>query len=101
MEGPVGVLKRESQPGETARSARLRVAVNGGSADLDERSFPRTFASLADIFAFTTEFFGREAIAETHRFAVDFAIEELFTNMVKYNAGNPHQIRIGLQKGLC
>ena len=65
---------------------------------MDERTFPRTFASLADIFTFTAGFFGREAIDQAARLAVDFAIEELFTNMVKYNPANPHGIRIGLQR---
>ncbi len=65
---------------------------------MDERTFPRRFASLAEIFRFTAEFFGREAIGQQHRFAMDFAIEELFTNMVKYNPGNPDGIRIALER---
>ena len=65
---------------------------------MDERTFPRSFASLADIFSFTAAFFGREDVGQRERYAVDFAIEELFTNMVKYNPGHPQGIRIGLER---
>ncbi len=60
--------------------------------------FARTFDSLEAIFGFAEEFFGREGIDKRHRFAVNFALEEIFTNMVKYNANNSNQIQIGLER---
>jgi anti-sigma regulatory factor (Ser/Thr protein kinase) len=62
------------------------------------REFPRSFESLKDIFDFTDRFFAREAIEPRHHFAVNFAVEELFTNMVKYNPGNPHPVRLDLEQ---
>jgi anti-sigma regulatory factor (Ser/Thr protein kinase) len=56
------------------------------------KKFTRTFESLRDIFEFTEDFFAGEGIDRSHQFAVNFAVEELFTNMVKYNAGNPNDI---------
>lgn len=67
----------------------------GGSV---QAHFPRTFAALEDVFAFTEAFFAQEKIGGEDRFAVDFAIEEIFTNMVKYNAGATHEIALGLSR---
>ena len=61
------------------------------------REFPRSFESLKDIFDFTDRFFAREAIEPRHHFAVNFAVEELFTNMVKYNADGPAEILLSLK----
>ena len=63
-----------------------------------DKKFKRTFESLKDIFEFTECFFSEEGIDRSHLFAVNFAIEELFTNMVKYNAGNPNDILLCIDK---
>jgi serine/threonine-protein kinase RsbW len=47
-------------------------------------TFKRSIDSLEAIFAFTAETFEREALAAEIRTPVDFALEELFTNVVKY-----------------
>lgn len=60
--------------------------------------FHRSFDSLQQIFDFTERFYTAESIDPRHRFAVNFAIEELFTNMVKYNAGNPHRVLIEMEQ---
>ena len=60
--------------------------------------FDRSFDSLQQIFEFADRFYALERIDQRHHFAVNFAIEELFTNMVKYNAGNPHQVLIEMQQ---
>jgi phosphoserine phosphatase len=49
------------------------------------REFRRSFDALPGIVAFTREAFSREAIDAALQPPVDFAIEELFTNMVKYS----------------
>jgi serine/threonine-protein kinase RsbW len=59
-----------------------------------KKTFKRSFDSLERIFAFTERFFAREEIEESHRFAVNLAVEELFTNMVKYNADSPSEIAV-------
>ena len=63
-----------------------------------QREFPRTFESLEPIFRFAEEFFAQELVDERHRYAVRFALEEIFTNMVKYHPGNPNEITIGLDR---
>jgi len=50
-------------------------------------SFPRRIEALAEIFAFTARAFERERIPESLRNDVEFVLEELFTNIVKYGRG--------------
>ena len=57
-----------------------------------QKKFHRSFDSLEDIFEFTEGFFAGENVAESIRFPVHFVMEELFTNMVKYNPGNTNDI---------
>ena len=61
----------------------------------NSRKFTRNFASIADIFAFTAETFGREGIEATLLPVVDLSLEELFTNMVKYGASTA-EVRIDM-----
>lgn len=49
------------------------------------RSFERRFDALTDIFALTAE--AGAGVGAEVRNAVDFALEELFTNVVKYGRG--------------
>jgi len=56
------------------------------------KKFARSYNSLEDIFKFTELFFDSENVAASVRFPVHFVMEELFTNMVKYNPGNTHDI---------
>jgi len=66
-----------------------------------EKSFERDFRSLGDIFAFTDIFVEVHGFEESLRYAVNLVIEELFTNMVKYNTGGGHpiEIRISVRDG--
>ncbi len=54
----------------------------------EKRTFARSIGSLEDIFSFLSEFFQRENLGEGPVFAFNFVVEELFTNMVKYNIGS-------------
>ena len=65
----------------------------------EHRKFVRSYDSLKEIFDFTEEFFETENIAEVTRYPVHFALEELFTNMVKYNPGNKHDIQLDIERG--
>ena len=59
-----------------------------------EKAFRRDYSSLDQIFGFIHEALESENANETVEFALKLATEELFTNMVKYNAGSASQIRI-------
>jgi anti-sigma regulatory factor (Ser/Thr protein kinase) len=60
------------------------------------RAFGRSFESLDAIVAFTAEFFARAGIAAGLRPTVDLALEELFTNMVKYGGASGDDIGIAM-----
>ena len=60
------------------------------------RSFARSFDALPAIVEFTAESFAREGIDPALAPAVDFALEELFTNMVKYSPESVADVRIEL-----
>ena len=61
------------------------------------RSFPRSFDSLEDIFAFTSEFFGRHGVDHDLLPTVDLVLEELFTNMVKYSPAGAPAVRLEIK----
>jgi serine/threonine-protein kinase RsbW len=63
---------------------------------IDHRSFRRSFGSLAEIFAFTADFFARHGIDAGLLPTVDFTLEELFTNMVKYSPSGDAHVRIDM-----
>jgi anti-sigma regulatory factor (Ser/Thr protein kinase) len=50
-------------------------------------SFARRIDVLAEIFAFTTAAFARQRVPAALLADVDFVLEELFTNIVKYGRG--------------
>jgi anti-sigma regulatory factor (Ser/Thr protein kinase) len=58
----------------------------------EQQIFPRQIAALDDIFAFLGGFIDRHRIDDDTSYAIRFAAEELFTNMVKYNKGTTHGI---------
>jgi anti-anti-sigma factor len=58
------------------------------------REFERTFDSLNGMFAFTRETFTKENIDQRLHPVVDLALEELFTNVVKYAKGTKSRVRI-------
>jgi len=59
------------------------------------QKFFRSFDSLEPILAFTDQFFATRPINPAARYTVDLAIDELFSNMVKYNAHSPSLIGLG------
>lgn len=63
-----------------------------------QRAFPRTAACLPEIFDFMDEFFAAAGVGDQHRMPVQFAVEELFTNLVKYSEGGTQDIRIALKR---
>jgi phosphoserine phosphatase len=67
-----------------------------GDATREQRRFARTFDSIPEMVAFTSSFFARTASDARLLPSVDLAVEELFTNMVKYGAGSTAAVEIGL-----
>lgn len=69
-----------------------------GSPESRRRSFPRGFDALEAVFGFLDEFFRDERVEEAHRHALRLAVEEMFTNLVKYNGSGPPEIEMGLAR---
>ncbi|HQR25297.1 MAG TPA: ATP-binding protein, partial [Steroidobacteraceae bacterium] len=67
-----------------------------GGATTVQRYFKRSFDSLDAVFRFIEDFLRAKAIDPEFREPVNFIVEELFTNMVKYNPGNEHDIALAL-----
>jgi phosphoserine phosphatase len=67
-----------------------------GGRVMAQRDFLRSFGSLAEIFAFTADFFARHGVAAELLPTVDFTLEELFTNMVKYSPAGDARVSIEL-----
>lgn len=61
-----------------------------------QRSFTKSINSLETIFEFIHEFCELNEVDSETRYALDLAIEELFTNMVKYSNENNSDVRISL-----
>lgn len=62
----------------------------------ESRAFRRSFDSLEAIVAFTAAFFAGGGIDAALRPAVDLALEELFTNMVKYGGASRADVEIAM-----
>jgi anti-sigma regulatory factor (Ser/Thr protein kinase) len=65
-----------------------------------KKNFERSLDSLGKVFQFTERFLDQEAIDDSLRFPINFSIEELFTNMVKYNSEGPDRILLKLKRKL-
>jgi anti-sigma regulatory factor (Ser/Thr protein kinase) len=63
-----------------------------------QRSFPRSAASLPEIFDFMDAFFERTGVGDADRLPMQFAVEEWFTNLVKYSRGGTREIQIDLTR---
>ncbi len=52
-----------------------------------EKKFPKEFESLKAIFEFVGDFSVSNNLDDSQTFSIRFSVEEVFTNMVKYNPG--------------
>jgi len=59
-------------------------------------SFARTFDSLPALAAFTSGFFARHGVSRGLLNTLDLALEELFTNMVKYSPGSTARVDVDI-----
>jgi anti-anti-sigma factor len=64
---------------------------------MTDRVFKRSFDSIQEIADFTAEVFTRDRLDQRIRPTVDLALEELFTNMVKYSTTTESAVRIELK----
>lgn len=62
------------------------------------QKFKRDIASLESVFAFLEEFITSAKIPQADAFKLNFVVEELFTNFVKYNPTSKRDILIYLEK---
>ena len=60
-------------------------AADAGHAWCERRDFARSFAALEDVYAFVEPSLAEYHVGAAATFAIVMTIEELFTNMVKYN----------------
>ncbi len=62
-----------------------------------DRLFDRSFEALDAVFAHADAFFAANAVDPQTSFALKLAIEEIFTNFVKYNPDGRDGISVGLE----
>jgi anti-sigma regulatory factor (Ser/Thr protein kinase) len=72
------------------------VLLRRASEDGVARDFDRSFDSLPALVEFTADAFDRLGIDPRVLPVVDLAVEELFTNMVKYGRGSQARVRLDL-----
>jgi len=63
----------------------------------EQREFRRDIAALDEVFAYVRPLLQTSAIGEADAYAVLMAIEELFTNMVKYNPAGSGQLGLEVE----
>lgn len=62
------------------------------------REFKKEFASLDGIFAFLDESFKGIPVSSEGMYAINLAVEEFFTNMVKYGKGSRQDITMSVEQ---
>ncbi len=63
-----------------------------------EQKFKRDITSLEGIFTFIEQFISSNNIAPSHLYPVQLVIEELFTNILKYQSGGKSDVVVHLEK---
>ena len=63
----------------------------------EQRDFARSFDSLEAVFAFVHSVLDAHGVNKADAYAIDLVIEELFTNMVKYNAAGCGRLAVGIE----
>ena len=63
-----------------------------------EKTFRKNLNALEEIFRFLEEFIQENQLTEHLAFRMKFAVEELFTNSIKYNTRNGGTVRLILEK---
>jgi anti-sigma regulatory factor (Ser/Thr protein kinase) len=79
-----------------ARAYPLMSAKIGKHCQMHKK-FLRSYDSLDAIYEFTEKILASSDVAQSIRFPVHFAMEELFTNMVKYHPDNSNDILLDVK----
>lgn len=61
-----------------------------------EKNFKKDFSSLEAIDAYIRSFAAENGLDEDMVFMLNFVVEEIFTNMVKYQSQSSNDVKIGL-----
>ena len=72
--------------GPASRPASTPWSEGRAVATIMEMTFPRSIDSLPRVFEAVEDFLSGLSMSEEARFAITFSVEELFTNLVKYNS---------------
>ena len=63
-----------------------------------QATFQRSLATLDEVFAFIERFFDGNPADEKSLYAIKLVVEELFTNMVKFNPTGPATVEMELKR---
>ncbi|UCD95340.1 MAG: ATP-binding protein [Candidatus Zixiibacteriota bacterium] len=63
-----------------------------------KKKFRKHMVSLADVFDFMKEFMVLNGIDDSSAYAINLAVEEIFTNFVKYGTKSDSEISVDLLK---
>ena len=83
-----------------SRGAERVVRPRGGTAtvmpgaNIAEREFGKDLGSLLEVFAFLDEVLPATQLDDRGLYVLYLAVEELFTNMVKYNSGSSARLAV-------
>ena len=64
----------------------------------DQQTFAREIDALSEVFDYLGAFIAEQGLDGSVEFAINFVVEELFTNMVKYNTGNGDRITVQIDR---
>jgi phosphoserine phosphatase len=80
--------------GATPQADDMTAVILRRAAASMSRMFARDFASIDAMVVYSAEAFDRLAIDRSLLATIDFVVEELFTNMVKYARGSARDVRM-------
>ena len=63
-----------------------------------EKRFPLNIEALENIYQFIARFVDSAHLDENMHFQIDLVVEELFTNMIKYDAKRQGRVHLSLEK---
>lgn len=63
-----------------------------------EQSFDKEISSLDEVFGFLGGFLERENLGKEIEFALNLALEEIFTNLVKHNKSSRNEVLVGIER---
>ena len=84
----------DAHAGATPQADDMTAVILRRAAASMTRRFARDFASIEPMVSYTAEAFDRLGIDRSMLAAIDFVVEELFTNMVKYAKGSARDVRM-------